>query len=334
MLLSRDQFREGVFARDNHKCVLCGDPAQDAHHIMERRLFDDGGYYLDNGASVCGPCHIRCERTDVSVEEVREAAGITKKVIPQYYYDDVLYDKWGNVLHPDGKRSRGELFDDVSVQKILADKLSLFVSYVKYPRTNHLPWSGNIHDDDRVIRSLDDFAGQRVIVTEKMDGENTTMYNDYIHARSVQSRHHVSRDWVKQFWSNRAHDIPDGWRVCGENLYAEHSIPYNSLKSYFYGFSIWNENNICLSWDDSLEWFALLGIEPVPVLYDGIFDEVAIRKLNGRTWEATEGYVVRVAGELTYRDFKTKVAKYVRKDHVQTVKHWMHGRPVVPNKLG
>ncbi len=26
-LLTRDDFREGVFARDNHKCVFCGEPA-------------------------------------------------------------------------------------------------------------------------------------------------------------------------------------------------------------------------------------------------------------------------------------------------------------------
>ena len=54
-LLSRDDFRELTFQRDGHRCVLCGAPAQDAHHIIERRLFPDGGYYLGNGASVCGP---------------------------------------------------------------------------------------------------------------------------------------------------------------------------------------------------------------------------------------------------------------------------------------
>lgn len=49
-LLTRDEFREGVFERDGHKCVVCGDDARDAHHIMERRLFADGGYYMENGA--------------------------------------------------------------------------------------------------------------------------------------------------------------------------------------------------------------------------------------------------------------------------------------------
>ena len=77
-LLTRDQFREGVFARDHHKCVFCDKPAVDAHHIMERRLWPDSGYYLNNGASVCAEHHMKCESTEISLEQVRDACGITK----------------------------------------------------------------------------------------------------------------------------------------------------------------------------------------------------------------------------------------------------------------
>lgn len=54
-LLDRDSFRNGVLLRDGHKCVACGASGVrlDAHHIIERRLWDDGGYYLDNGATLC-----------------------------------------------------------------------------------------------------------------------------------------------------------------------------------------------------------------------------------------------------------------------------------------
>src|SRR3546814_8478297 len=82
-----------------------------------------------------------------------------------------------------------------------------------------------------VIDTLAAFEGKRVIVTEKMDGENTTLYRDYIHARSVDGRSHPSRDWVKQFRSGIAADIPEDWRVCGENLFAKHSIHYTALRS-------------------------------------------------------------------------------------------------------
>lgn len=335
-LLTRDEFREGVFARDARRCVFCGAPAVDAHHIIERRLWPDGGYYLANGASVCETHHIACETTQISVEDVRRACGITKIIVPPHLYADQPYDKWGNPVLANGQRVKGELFHDESVQKILArgSALELFTDWVKYPRTHHLPWSDGVNDDDRVIASLDAFIGQRVIVTEKMDGENTTLYRDYTHARSVDGRSHPSRNWVKQFWSGFSADIPEGWRVCGENLFAKHSISYRTLPSYFMGFSIWNERNVCLSWDETLEWFALMGVTPVPVLYDGVFDERAIRALyDAKDWEAREGYVLRVAGEIGYGEFRAKVGKFVRKGHIQTTKHWMHGQRIEQNAL-
>src|SRR5690606_22004173 len=153
MLLSRDGFRESVFGRDKQKCIFCERPPADAHHIIERRLWPDGGYYLENGASVCNEHHILCEQTRISVEEVREACGIRRIVVPPHLYADQSYDKWGNPVLPNGQRLKGELFFDESVQKILAQGqvLDLFTSWVKYPRTHHLPWSDGVNDDDRII---------------------------------------------------------------------------------------------------------------------------------------------------------------------------------------
>lgn len=337
-LLTRDEFRESVFSRDSFKCVVCGEPGVDAHHIIERRLFtaphEFGGYFIENGATVCKEHHIACEKTDISVEEIREYAGITKKIIPSHMYDDVIIDKWGNIILTNGTRLRGELFYDESVQKILKDHLNEFTHLVKYPRTYHLPWSPGMQDDDRMIPTLENFENQRVIVTEKYDGENTTMYRNHFHARSLDSPHHYSRDWVKQYWSTISYEIPEGWRICGENMYAEHAISYDSLETYFYGFSIWDDKNVCLSWKDTIEWFELLGIKPVPVLYDGLWAEEDIKKLwNDTMWDRSEGYIVRSAEAFPYSDFRKKVAKFVRKNHVQTQKHWMFGGQITPNKL-
>lgn len=332
VLLSRDQFRELVFERDKHTCVFCDQPAQDAHHIIERRLWPDGGYYLDNGASVCGEHHMACETTDLSVEQVRDACGIKRILLPPHLYHDQPYDKWGNPVLPNGQRVRGDLFFDESVQKVLTNHLHLFTHWVKYPRTYHLPWSPGMNEDDRMMENPDVFKGRRIIITEKMDGENTTMYRDYIHARSVDGRSHPSRNRVKQFWSQICGDIPEGWRVCGENLYARHSIAYDELPAYFMGFSIWNDRNVCLSWDETMEWFNLLGVVPVPVLYDGIYEKVPMSAFPTRM-DICEGYVLRVADEIPYADFRKLVGKYVRANHVQTVKHWMHGQPIVPNGL-
>jgi len=336
MLLSRDDFRNKVFSRDNNKCVFCEKPAKDAHHILERRLFSDGGYYLNNGASVCEEHHIKCETTEISVENVRLACGITKPVLPEHFYHDQIYDKWGNIILENGQRLKSELFFDESVQKILekGKVLNLFTNYVKYPRTYHLPWSGNMNEDDRMHKTMEQFHGKRVIVTMKMDGENTTMYSDYIHARSIDGRHHYTRDWVKNFWSTISYNIPEGWRICGENLFAKHSIFYYNLPTYFMGFSIWNEKNVCLDWDSTKEYFQLLDIEPVPIIYDGIYDEKYLIQLSKQlNRDDCEGYVLRIADEIQYKDFKTYVGKYVRENHVQTVKHWLYGNEIEQNKL-
>lgn len=337
ILLSRDQFRESCLERDKHKCVFCDETENLAvHHIIERRLFSDGGYYTSNGATVCEKHHIECEKTLISVPDVRYACGITKYKLPDHFYYDVNYDKWGNIILPSEWRLRGELFNDESVQKILkeGDVLQYFKQYVKYPRTYHLPWSLGLTDDDRCLNNTNCFENKRVIVTTKFDGENSSLYTDYTHARSVDSRNHASRNWLKGFWSQFCGDIPDGWRICGENMYAKHSIFYDNLETYFYGFSIWNEHNVCLSWDETLEYFECLGITPVTVLYDDIFNEDKIKSLWDKSkWDTMEGYVVRIADSFSYGNFNKSVAKFVRNGHVQTTGHWMHGRRIDPNIL-
>lgn len=205
--------------------------------------------------------------------------------------------------------------------------------YVKYPRTPHLPFSLGRSSDDKVLKSLACFEGKNVVVTVKMDGENTTLYRDRFHARSIDSRHHPSRDWLARFHASIGFNIPDGWRVCGENLYARHSIEYEALPSYFLGFSLWTDKNVALGWDDTLEYFRLLGIEPVPELYRGVFDERVLRKLAAELdTSRNEGFVVRLDAEIPYAQFGQSVAKWVRGGHVQTDEHWMHAA-VIPNGL-
>lgn len=323
-LLTRDNFRESVFARDKNQCVFCEKPAKDAHHIIERRLFDNGGYFIDNGASVCEEHHIKCETTEISVSEVRNACNIKTKILPSHLYPDYDYDKWGNMILEDGRRTMGELFHDPSVQKILSkgNVLDKFTPYVKYPRTYHLPWSDCIGKDDRILEDLSAFYDKQIIVTTKMDGSNITMYNDIIHGRSFNQRSHPISGRVKALWSNFQADIPEGWRICGEDLYNTHSIEYDNLTSYLYGYSIWNEKNDCLSWNDTIEFFELLGIQSVEVLYDGIYDEGKLIEIaKSLNYESCEGYVVRLADSFSLFDFKKCVGKYVRPNHSYHVVH-------------
>ena len=204
---------------------------------------------------------------------------------------------------------------------------------IKYPHTGHLYWSQSLQNDDKMIQNMSMLEACRdVVVTEKRDGENSTLGRDFIHARSLDSRNHISRSWVKQLHGSIKHDIPEWMRICGENLYAVHSIAYNDLPTYFEVFNIWRDNT-CLSWDLTMEWCDLLGLQTVPVLYRGPWNEMIIRGIiEDKDMNKFEGYVVRIADSFTIDAFPYSIAKYVRKGHVQTDEHWME-RPVVPNKL-
>lgn len=337
LLLSRDEFRSFCLERDKHQCVICGEKKElSVHHIIERRLFDDGGYYRSNGATLCEEHHLAAENTTLSCESIRIAAKIVNIILPDHFYTGQRYTKWGDPILDNNMRMAGELFHEESVQRILSqgNVLSFYTKYVKYPRTYHLSWSDGRSSDDKILPNTKQFEGKEVIVTAKMDGENTTLYSDYVHARSLTYHSHPSRDLIKQLHASVARDIPEGWRVCGENLYAEHSIAYKNLAAYFLVFSIWNERNICFSWDETCQYTMLLGLDTVPVLYRGIWDESLVRSYNFQEIDndPCEGYVVRVANEFHYKDFKNCVAKYVRANHVTTDEHWLN-KPVSPNKL-
>lgn len=205
--------------------------------------------------------------------------------------------------------------------------------YIKYPKTYHLPWSESITRDDKILNDLSFLKGD-IIITEKMDGENTSIYCDHIHARSVDSKDHESRHWVKSFASSFQHKIPKGYRICGENLFAKHSIQYDDIFSYFYGFAVFDNNNVCLSWEDTINIFYDLGITSVPVLHEGsnVSKGFLRRMAKSLDREHQEGYVVRNSNSFNFDDFKYNIAKYVRREHVVTDTHWMH-KKIVKNNI-
>jgi len=94
----RRQFKKDVFARDSFKCVICPKEAVDAHHILNRGLWEDGGYHVDNGVSVCETCHLDAESGKISCDELREKADIKNILLPEGFDKNFKYDKWGNKI--------------------------------------------------------------------------------------------------------------------------------------------------------------------------------------------------------------------------------------------
>lgn len=180
------------------------------------------------------------------------------------------------------------------------------------------------------------FEGCDVVVTEKLDGENTTIYPDgFVHARSLAGAPHESQTRVRALASEIGYQIPENWRICGENVFAKHSISYKNLSSFFYVFSIW-EGGFSLPWSEVEDFCEILGLHTVPILYQGPWSEKIIRNIwSGKSafGDEGEGYVIRVSNSFHESCFDHCVAKYVRANHVTSDSHWKYSQ-IIPNSIG
>ncbi len=201
----------------------------------------------------------------------------------------------------------------------------------KYNRTYHLPWSPGTTSDDKISNDISSLIGNEIVITEKLDGENTGMTNDGVYARSHAT--FTTSDWsreVRQLHNIKVRgNLSQNEFIFGENMEGIHSIEYSNLKSYFYIFGV-RDNNIWVPWKSVEEYSYLLDIPTVPVLFKGIINsekelKELVEKLVSETSELggeREGIVVRSAGMFHNDDFAENVSKWVRANHVQTDEHW------------
>lgn len=202
----------------------------------------------------------------------------------------------------------------------------------KYGRSYHLPSSPGTTSDDKIMASLLRLIGQDLVASEKMDGENTTIHAQGVHARSPDSRDHPSRDWLKGFAAGISLQLAPDERIVGENLFARHAIAYDALPSWFLGFA-WIRGDVIQPWEATLARFQALGVTPVPEIYRGLWTPKLIEELAaGLDIERQEGFVLRLSAGFTEVEMPLCLGKYVRAGHVQSDQHWMAG-PVVPNGL-
>lgn len=198
---------------------------------------------------------------------------------------------------------------------------------LKYPRTRHLPDSPGATSDDKWLSPaglafLRDPANA-VVVTEKMDGSNFTMTRSTCFGRSVDAHTNHWDSIVKQLWSGVRFDIPEGWRLSGENMYARKSVSYENLPGPFILFGVWDENDTLLSWDDTKEVAEMLNLPHAPELYTGSsFEEAVSVWARTHNTDSSEGFVVRSVDPIPAVLFSSRVAKWVRADHVRTADDW------------
>ena len=220
----------------------------------------------------------------------------------------------------------------------------------KYGRTFHFPFSPGTTSDDRTnFDWWEDFKKlTRIVITEKLDGENSCINSVGVFARSHGAEN--SNPWATHLKEKRAlilKDIEEGeLEIFGENLYAIHSIEYKEIDEHFYVFGI-RVGDEWLSWEETEEICYLLDLKTAPVI--GIYDtkdfetpEDFITLVNSIVSEEStfgskdsetgedctmEGIVVRnfdsysatIGGQIDPQN----VFKYVRENHVKTDEHWI-----------
>lgn len=215
----------------------------------------------------------------------------------------------------------------------------------KYNRTLHLPWSEGATSDDKISKDVESLLHKEIVITEKVDGSNTSIEAGGCFARSHNGPPtHSSFDGLKALHSNIKYSIPDNIQIFGEWCFALHSIAYDKLPGYFLMFAIReldkNGESFWYSWDEVKAWAEELNIPTVPVLWQGIVSsEKELRSITNKLvfeksvyGETREGIVIRLADVIPNKNFSESVMKWVRKNHVQTSDHWTN-QQVVRNKL-
>jgi hypothetical protein len=324
-LHTREKFREHVFALSGGYCTLCSSPAVDAHHIIERGLWPDEGYYIHNGIPLCEVHHRLAERNVITPQYCRDVMGYRDILLPPQLDPFLDWDKWGNQLkekYPDRK-------------------------YIKYPHSRYFTFSPGIvveeEDEDAELFDLKEFVNVPLVITVKMDGSNFTMNEEFVAARNGTDAEHVSFDMAKSIHAAKKHLIKYNEQLFGEWLYAKHSIYYTGdlkLNGLFQLFGVYDIiTHEFKGWEYVQEAASRLGIVTVPVLeYGEVYD--AEWKLQKRITElgeqvisqGHEGLVIRSKYSFHYSQFGLRLGKYVRKNHVTSSKHWKN-QPMLRNEV-
>src|SRR5258708_7196912 len=143
----------------------------------------------------------------------------------------------------------------------------------KYNRTLHFPWSPGKGNDDKVATSVVKLLNQPIVITEKMDGSNTSLEFDGCFARThAGAPTHASFDGLKALHASIQYKIPKEMQFFGEWCFARHSIAYEELPGHFMLFNVRDfafTDALWSSWDDVEIWAEELGVPTVPVLFEG-----------------------------------------------------------------
>ena len=197
-----------------------------------------------------------------------------------------------------------------------------------YPRTPCWPWSPSTPRGDRTTTTPGDFLGREIVVTEKLDGASTALYQGQALDRSGSTK----APWLGMARRNHAWKVQEqGLVIYGEDLYAVHSINYNPMKTAetFRMFALMRDDTFA-AWDEVTATAAELDIPTVPILWQGTATNLQdlmnilenLHQQQSALGPDMEGLVIRSREKFARRRFRRNVCKSVRANHVQQEQHW------------
>lgn len=304
-MLASQLFEKQVFERDKKTCVVpgCEQPAIDAHHIMERRLFADDpilwGYHIDNGASVCEKHHLAAEAGHIPPQALRHWLGITDKIYPKYLDAGRIYDKWGNEIK--------------SAEPIPS----------RSPRTLSFNFSLGHEYADGYIQTKE-LLNKPLAFTLKKDGYGVTFGNDFWKpAVSVAPDHPVFAPFAERYAAIK-NKVPGGVQVFGVWLFAQRSIRYAgslALKDFLEVFAVYDRSQqLFLSQEEMSLFCKQCGLHAVETLARGEFAKEyhlvqTVMSLGEEViGKGHEGLVVKSCYPFHFTQFDLNAAKHTRED--------------------
>jgi len=205
---------------------------------------------------------------------------------------------------------------------------------MRYPKTPHLPWSPILEEKDKpLIFDIDNFLGKHVVITEKLDGENTCFTNLRVHTRSPDAIYGKEeyQSYMMNIQAEFSHKLPENMIIYGENMYAIHGIEYNKLTSYLYGFAVLIDNQF-LNWSDTNFWISgpfqqkivpLITHFKVSENKEKAEKQLKEIKPNSLLGDITEGFIIRSVNNFHFKEFHENVAKYANKGVPKTDENWV-----------
>jgi ATP-dependent RNA circularization protein (DNA/RNA ligase family) len=219
--------------------------------------------------------------------------------------------------------------------------------FFKFPSTPHLATLECVEVRDDKVLSEDElyrFLQNELVVEEKVDGTNLGISFNTEGSVQLQNRGSYLQlpgvgQWKKlEQWLNPKMDIlfnilSDRYILFGEWCYAQHSVFYNHLPDWFFGFDLYDKREEkFLSVEQRDKLFDKMGINKVPQLGNGHYSFSEIQQLLDQSKisdEPAEGLYIRV----DKGSWLLKRAKLVRSSFIQSVEeHWSRSA-IIPNQL-